>query len=163
VHCLVVASDGVASSVSMSNGSLALLAGTLHLHLPSWTNSQRTIYSLCSLGTDCIENTSPSSSSIVASLSYCTDCRENTTFQLLHCCMLQICCLATAGLQIRLSLLSSQFLPWANMPQCSLLKAACSLRHTAIYPFLRGCACDMNICPAEWHLTSCSCWHFSWF
>jgi hypothetical protein len=37
--------------------------------------------------------TSPNSSSIVASHSYRTDRVQNTASQLLHCCVLQICCL----------------------------------------------------------------------
>jgi hypothetical protein len=52
-----------------------------------------------SLGTDCIENTSPNNYSIVASCSYCTDYVKNTASQLLHCCVFRICCgryLATA-------------------------------------------------------------------
>jgi hypothetical protein len=50
--------------------------------------------SLYNLGADLIENTSPNSSSIVASSRYRTDCVENTASQLLHCCILRICCLA---------------------------------------------------------------------
>jgi hypothetical protein len=45
---------------------------------------------------DHIGNTSPSSSSFVVSCSYHTDRVKNVTSQLLHCCMLHICCLATA-------------------------------------------------------------------
>jgi hypothetical protein len=41
---------------------------------------------LYSLGKDCTENTSPNSSSTVASCNYHTDCIENTPSQLLHCC-----------------------------------------------------------------------------
>jgi hypothetical protein len=68
--------------------------------LPSYTPrhwvtiSQRTVDSLCSLGTDRIENNSPNSS-LVAIRSYRTDRVENTGSKLLHCCMLRICCLAT--------------------------------------------------------------------
>jgi hypothetical protein len=50
---------------------------------------------LYSLGMDHIENISLSSSSIFASPSCRTDCAENIASPLLHCCLLQICCLAT--------------------------------------------------------------------
>jgi hypothetical protein len=49
---------------------------------------------LYSLGTDRIENTSPNSS-IVVSRSYPTDRVEKIAFQLLHCCVVRICCLLT--------------------------------------------------------------------
>jgi hypothetical protein len=45
---------------------------------------------------DRIDNTSPNSSSFVASCSYHTD-HVYIASQLLHCCMLWICCLATAA------------------------------------------------------------------
>jgi hypothetical protein len=44
--------------------------------------------SLCSLGMDRISDTSPNSSSTVASRTYRTDSVENTVSQLLHCCVL---------------------------------------------------------------------------
>jgi hypothetical protein len=76
LHCLVEASNGVVSSASISNGSyprwLQLFNCSSQAELPfnCHTNSQCTINSLYSLGTDCIETTSPNSFSIVASCSY---------------------------------------------------------------------------------------------
>jgi hypothetical protein len=52
-------------------------------------------FSLYGLGMDLIEDTSPNSSSIVASRSYRNDCSS----QLLHCCILEICCIATEPLR----------------------------------------------------------------
>jgi hypothetical protein len=52
-------------------------------------------YSLYILGTDRIENTSANRSPVAVSRSSLTDQIENTTFQLLHCCVLQICCPVT--------------------------------------------------------------------
>jgi hypothetical protein len=43
---------------------------------------------------DCIENTSPNSSSLVASCRYRTDHVANIDWQFIHCCMIWICCLA---------------------------------------------------------------------
>jgi hypothetical protein len=74
LHCLV------ASSASVSNGFCPLwlapssCSSRADLTSNCWTNSQHTTNSLCGLG---------------------MDRRENTAFQLLHCCMLQNCCLAT--------------------------------------------------------------------
>jgi hypothetical protein len=62
------------------------------LRLPLSRNSS--CFLLYSLGMDHIENTYPNSSSIVASRNYRTDRVENTASQLLHCCVLRICCLA---------------------------------------------------------------------
>jgi hypothetical protein len=59
----------------------------------------RSCSSLYSISTGHRGNTSPKRYSIVASCSYHADCIENTTFQLLHCCLLQICCLETDCLQ----------------------------------------------------------------
>jgi hypothetical protein len=59
---------------------------------------KRSCSSLCSLGTDSIENSPSNSYSIVASLRYRTDRIENTAFHLLRCCVLQVCCLATGVL-----------------------------------------------------------------
>jgi hypothetical protein len=49
---------------------LSSLADTLQPQLPSWTNSRRTIDSLCGLGTDRVEYTYHNSSCVVASRSY---------------------------------------------------------------------------------------------
>jgi hypothetical protein len=73
----------------------------------------RSCSSLYSLGTDRIENASPNSSSIAASLTYRMDRVENTSFQLLHYCLLWICCLATGVIQ----LLIWRWLP-TNWPTC---------------------------------------------
>jgi hypothetical protein len=54
----------------------------------------RSCSSLYSIGTERKENTS-SNNSIVASRIYPTDRVENTASQLLHCCVLRICCLTT--------------------------------------------------------------------
>jgi hypothetical protein len=104
VRCLIAASNDVASSASVSNAScfrwLALFSCSSRDEISSdyRNNSQRTIDSLCSLGTDTIENNSPKTSPIVASRSYRLDRVENTASQLLHCCILRICCLATGVL-----------------------------------------------------------------
>jgi hypothetical protein len=66
----------------------------LLVSLPSQDSCNYSCSSLHTLIMDCIESTSPKSSSIVASRSYRTDCMENTASQLLHCCVLWICCLA---------------------------------------------------------------------
>jgi hypothetical protein len=66
---------------------LSSLAGTFQLRLQSFQmmNSQCTLDSLCSLGTDRIDNISPNRSFIVASRSYLKDCGEKTVSQLLRC------------------------------------------------------------------------------
>jgi hypothetical protein len=55
----------------------------------------RSCFSLYRLGTDNTENTSRNKSVIVVSRSYSTDRVDNTTSQLLHCCVLRNCRLAT--------------------------------------------------------------------
>jgi hypothetical protein len=55
----------------------------------------RCCHSLYILGTDCIENTSPNSSSIVATRSFRTDSVADIASQLPHCCLLVFCCVAT--------------------------------------------------------------------
>jgi hypothetical protein len=92
---LVTASNAVASSASVFTFLLAgdclttdfyLLTAFLRL------SRNRSCSSLYSLGMDRIENTSSNSSNNIASRSYSTDRLENAASQLLHCCVLQICC-----------------------------------------------------------------------
>jgi hypothetical protein len=64
------------------------------LSVVSRLSRNRTSFSFYSLCTDRIENTSLNVS-VPASRSYRTDRVENTASQLLHCCLLRICCLAT--------------------------------------------------------------------
>jgi hypothetical protein len=95
-----VASNSVASLAFMSSSScphwLAPFSCSSRAELTGFqlTNFQPTIDSIWSLGTDHMENSSPNSSSIVASRSYHTGHVKNSASQLLHCCVLQICCLA---------------------------------------------------------------------
>jgi hypothetical protein len=102
LRCLVAASNSAASSISVSSVSyprwLATFSCSSRAELTGFQlpNSPTQIYSLCSLSTDRIQNTSPNSSSTVASRSYSTDRVENTASQLLHCYVLRICCLATS-------------------------------------------------------------------
>jgi hypothetical protein len=77
---------------SLAGGHLIPTSYSSHCHLKGSCNHNCS--SLCSFGMACIENTSPNSS-IVMSCSYRTDCVESTASHLLHCCVLQICFLAT--------------------------------------------------------------------
>jgi hypothetical protein len=82
-----------------SNCLTPRLAAISHQHLTLVTavsrlSRNRSCFSLYNLGTDRIENTSPSSY-VVTSRSYRTDRVENAASQLLHCFRLRICCLAT--------------------------------------------------------------------
>jgi hypothetical protein len=70
----------------------------------------RSCSSLNSLDTDRTENIFPKSSSIVASLSYLTDSVENTASELLHCCLLRVCCSHYLALNVA-QLLISRSLP----------------------------------------------------
>jgi hypothetical protein len=73
----------------------------VHFSSPPTNRRACTIYSLRSLGTECIENTSTNRYSIAALRSYRTDRVENSDFQLLHCCMLEVCCIATTRVFVK--------------------------------------------------------------
>jgi hypothetical protein len=108
--CLVMASNTIASSASVFT---SLLAGDF-LTSNSYSSNCRLKTLNCSccwlynLSMDRIENTSPNSFFIVASCSYRMNCVENSTSQLLHCC---VCCLA---LGICAKLLSNAWLSWLH-------------------------------------------------
>jgi hypothetical protein len=72
-----------------------LLAGTFQLQLLSWNNSQHTVDSLCSLSMNHIVTLLPAVLLLLHQVAIGTDCVENTTSQLLCCCILRSCCLAT--------------------------------------------------------------------
>jgi hypothetical protein len=77
----------------------SLLAGDCHTTNSHFSNCRLKTLVIAAaprcLGTDRKENAPPNSFSIVASRNFCTTGVDNTASQLLHCCLLRICCLTT--------------------------------------------------------------------
>jgi hypothetical protein len=124
--CLVTASNTVASSGSVFTSSLAGDCLTTNFYssnccLKTLLSRNHSCSSLYSLGVDRTENTSPNSSSIVASHSYHMDSTDSTASQLLHCCVLWLCCGTYIAMAV-VQLLTLQSLP-SNGSTChSILK-----------------------------------------
>jgi hypothetical protein len=90
-HCLTIQS--LLQLINSQAGShLTSTSYSSHGSLKTRLSCNHSCSSVYSLGTDHIENTSPNSSPVVASHSYRTNCVQNIASQLLHCCMLRICC-----------------------------------------------------------------------
>lgn len=127
MHCLVAASDSVASLASVSNGSCSCWLSPLSCS--SWVELagfRHTVDYLCSLGT------SPNSSSIVASHSYEHGPRREHCFPgnpLLP--RNRNVCRAIPWQW--LSLLCSQFLLWGNLPQYIIFKKWIGMKQELMY------------------------------
>jgi hypothetical protein len=77
---------------SQASSHLTPTSYSSHCHLKTLLSCNHSCSSLYILGTDCIENSTPNSSSIVVLRCYFTDCIQNTTSKVLHCRVLRICC-----------------------------------------------------------------------
>jgi hypothetical protein len=112
----------------------------------SFLSFNRSCSSLYSVGADQIENNSLNRSTIIESRSYRTDPVEDTTYHLLHCCVLQICC----GYYLTKSVFADQFRSNGSLFcfHSSCLEQICQISSAGAHltvPFITG----INISSAD--------------